>query len=136
MLVKYLIDMRKILRKDQETKSLKKTILKHSKDISTYNDRLRGVFSVNNIRFYDIDKTFKEVEVDIEFKGEIYAQVSSIRGDEWLDSKILENDKIKISKVRLNKFFRRRFVNDVKHRLSYFNEDIINDSQIKKIKWI
>jgi hypothetical protein len=128
--------MGKILRKDTDTKKLKRIILKHSKDISTYNDRLRGVFSIKNIRIYDIDSIFKKVEVDIEFKGEIYAQLSSIRGDEWIDSKILTNDKFSVSKVRLNRFFKRRLLNDVKHRLSYFNEDIFHDSQIKKIKWI
>lgn len=136
MLGKYLINMDKVLRKDNETKILKKIILKYSKDISTYDDRIRGVFSIKNVRIYDRPYFDKFVEVDIEFKGEILVQVSSLKGDTWCDVSILYDEKYKVSKIRLNKFFRNRLINDIKHRLSYFNEDIFYDYQIKKIKWI
>ncbi len=137
MIDKYFINMRsKVLRKDNETKLLKKIILKHSKDISTYNDRVRGVFSIKNIRIYDIHYFDKFVEVDIEFKGEILVQISSLKGDTWCDVSILDDEKYKVSKIRLNKFFRNRLINDIKHRLSYFNENIVYDYQIKKIKWV
>lgn len=128
--------MEKVLRKDIDTKKVKQTILKYSKDISTIGDRHRGVFSIKNIRIYDIDNTFKKVEVDVEFKGEIFAQISSLKGDEWYDSSILENERYRVSKIRLNKFFRKRMFNDINSRLSYFGEKINYEDSIKKLKWI
>jgi hypothetical protein len=127
---------RRTLKKDNETKKIKKLILKNSKDISTYNDRLGGVVSISNIRFYDVEYWNKEIEVDVVFKGKIYAQTSVLRGDEWMDSSVLTSEKYKISKIKLNKFFRKRLFNEINNRLSYFNEKMIYEHQIKKVTWV
>jgi hypothetical protein len=127
---------RRTLKKDNETKKIKKLILKNSKDISTYNDRLGGVVSISNIRFYDVEYWNKEIEVDVVFKGKIYAQTSVLRGDEWMDSSVLTSEKYKISKIKLNKFFRKRLFNEINNRLSYFNEKMIYEYQIKKVTWV
>lgn len=128
--------MRGVLRKDIETKNLRKTIIKFSKDIPAVGERHRGVFSITGYRVYDITPNTNYVEIEMVFNGEILVSVSQLKGSEWLDSDILKSDKYRISKVRLNKFLKNRLFNEVNNHLSYFDAKINGLYEIKKIKWI
>ena len=128
--------MSRVLRKDIETKNLRKTIIKFSKDIPAVGERHRGVFSITGYRVYDITPNTNYVEIEMVFNGEILVSVSQLKGSEWLDSDILKSDKYRISKVRLNKFLKNRLFNEVNNHLSYFDAKINGLYEIKKIKWI
>lgn len=128
--------MSRVLRKDIETKNLRKTIIKFSKDIPAVGERHRGVFSITGYRVYDITPNTNYVEIEMVFNGEILVSVSQLKGSEWLDSDILKSDKYRISKVRLNKFLKNRLFNEVNNYLSYFDAKINGLYEIKKIKWI
>lgn len=128
--------MSRVLRKDIETKNLRKTIIKFSKDIPAVGERHRGVFSITGYRVYDITSNTNYVEIEMVFNGEILVSVSQLKGSEWLDSDILKSDKYRISKVRLNKFLKNRLFNEVNNHLSYFDAKINGLYEIKKIKWI
>ena len=128
--------MSRVLRKDIETKNLRKTIIKFSKDIPAVGERHRGVFSITGYRVYDITSNTNYVEIEMVFNGEILVSVSQLKGSEWLDSDILKSDKYRISTVRLNKFLKNRLFNEVNNHLSYFDAKINGLYEIKKIKWI
>ena len=128
--------MSRVLRKDIETKNLRKTIIKFSKDIPVVGERHRGVFSITGYRVYDITPNTNYVEIEMVFNGEILVSVSQLKGSEWLDSDILKSDKYRISTVRLNKFLKNRLFNEVNNHLSYFDAKINGLYEIKKIKWI
>ena len=67
---------------NDETKAIKKIIKKFSGDkINPTNQKLRGSFKITNFRKY----TFSD-EIDIELKGEIFANTSLFGGQEWLSS--------------------------------------------------
>jgi hypothetical protein len=125
-----------MIRKDTETKNLRKTILKFSKDIPVVGERHRGVFSITGYRVYDNISTGCYVEVDAVFKGEIKVSVSSIQGEQWFESDIKKNEKYKVSPVRLGRFLRNRLFKDINSHICYFDSCIKNEYAIKTIKWM
>jgi len=62
-------------------------------------DKINGVIEIVNYRLYSVHQ-----EVDVVFKGKIFAKVNSKR--EWLDSEQVKNYGKRISKVKLNRFIR------------------------------
>lgn len=124
------------IRKDKETKNLRKTILKYSKDIPVTGDRHRGVFSINGYRVYDVTPNQTHIEVDVVFNGELRVSVSSLTQDGWLGSEVRKNDKYRVSPVRLGRFLRSSLIKSVNDHLAYFDTKINNDYSIKTIKWI
>ena len=56
------------LRRDTETKNLRKTILKYSKDIPVVAERFRGVFSIVGYRVYDTTPNTHHKEIDVVFE--------------------------------------------------------------------
>jgi hypothetical protein len=123
-----------VLRKDIETKNLRKTIIKFSKDIPVVGDRLRGVFSITGYRVYEYFLNY--VEVDVIFKGEIFVKIEDDKGSQWYDSSVLKNDKHNLSIIRVNKFLKGRMYVDINNRLRYFNAEMKGMYELKKIKWI
>lgn len=124
------------LRKDTETKNLRKTILKFSKDIPVVGERHRGVLSIIGYRVYDYNPTGYYTEVDVVFKGEIKAGLSSIRPDEWFGADVKNNDRYLISPIRLGKFLRSHLIKELNNHMAYFNTKICYENSIKTIKWI
>ena len=124
------------IRQDQDTKNLRKTILKYSKDIPVVGQRYRGVFSITGYRKYDVYPIGKYLEIDVVFKGELNASVHSMPDNSWLSSEIKNGEKCKVSPIKLNGFLRKSLENDIKMRLNYFGVNFKNSREIKTIKWI
>lgn len=108
-----------------DIKNLKKVILKCG-EISVDNNYLNGIIKIVNYRKY---KYYSEV--DIVFEGKIFVRVN--RSSEWFDTSIF--NKYKISKIKLNRFLRKKCVQEVKDRLNYFDINLNGYSDIKKINW-
>jgi hypothetical protein len=125
-----------MVRKDINTKNLRKTILKYSKDIPVAGKRHRGVFSITGYRVYDSSPNTSYVEIDVVFKGEIKAGISSLRPDEWFGADVKNSDRYHISRVRLGKFLRNQLFKELNYHMAYFNTKINNEYSIKTIKWI
>jgi hypothetical protein len=125
-----------MIRKDIDTKNLRKTILKFSKDIPTVGERHRGVFSITGYRVYNSSPSTGYVEIDVVFKGEIKAGISSLRPDKWFSSDVKNNDRYDISPIRLGKFLRSQLFKDINDHMVYFDTKIKYVNSIKTIKWI
>ena len=118
---------------DDNTKTVKKILKKHSKkQVSANNEFMKGTFTVKTYRKYE----FRE-EVDILFEGEIYAKYRRPLQPltrEWFKSDILQHRGV--SKIKVNKLIRRFLFDDVKTYLAYFGISLRYPEQIKKITWI
>ena len=125
-----------MIRKDTDTKNLRKTILKFSKDIPIVGERHRGVFSITGYRVYNSSPNTSYVEVDVVFKGEIKVSVYSLQGDSWLSPDIKKNKNYHVSKVKLGRFLRNKLFKEVNNHMAYFDTKITNEYSIKTIKWI
>lgn len=123
------------IRRGTETKNLRKTILKYSKDIPVVGERYRGVFSIVGYRVYDETPVHYLTEIDVVFDGEIKVSVSSLTADTWLSSEIKKNEKYRVSPIRLNKFLRNNLFNSLNSHLAYFDTKISYEYSIKTIKW-
>lgn len=128
-------DRMNTIRRNTETKNLRRVILKYLKDIPTVGTRHRGVFSITGYRVYDITPNQAHVEVDVIFKGEIKVSVSSLQNDSWFGSDIKKNEKYRVSQRKLGGFFRNYLSKDINEKLLIFGTRINYDSAIKKIKW-
>lgn len=114
--------------KNEEINSVKKALKKFSeKKISSRNDRLRGSFKVTVYRKYEF-----EDEVDIEFKGEIYAKYNT-EDSQWFKSDIYSNEDI--STIKVDKLIRNNIFDEVKTQCSYFGINLKYVNSIRKIKW-
>jgi len=111
----------------ENTISTRKAVKKWS-EIPVNNEYLRGTVKITNYRKYSLHS-----EVDVTYEGEIF--VSIVSGySSWFDKSILT--KYLISKIKLNRFLRKKLLNDVKNRLNYFDVDLRTYHDIRKIKWI
>jgi hypothetical protein len=125
-----------MIRKDTDTKNLRKTILKFSKDIPIVGERHRGVFSITGYRVYNSSPNTSYVEVDVVFKGEIKVSVYSFQEDSWLSPEIKKNKNYRVSPVKLGRFLRNKLFKEVNNHMGYFDTKITNEYSIKTIKWI
>lgn len=120
--------MGKVIIKNEEVKSIKKALKKFSeKEILLNNGRLKGSFKISAYRKYEF-----EDEVDIEFKGEIYARYNN-KESQWFKSDIYNAKGT--SKIKVNKLIKNNIFNEVKSQCSYFGINLKLLSDIKKIKW-
>jgi len=116
--------------RDENTKAIKKALKKFSgNDISLTNGTLRGSFKIKNFRKYPMHH-----EVDIEFKGEIFAKTSVLEGKRWYSSEIYGQKNI--SKIKVNKLIKRYLLVEVKSHAAYFGIDVKWVESIKKVTWI
>jgi hypothetical protein len=115
---------------DDDSKAIKKSLKKFSKkEINSFNDRLRGSFSIIGFRKYQFTN-----EVDIEFNGEICARHSSLAVLTWFKSDIYNQKSV--SKIKVNKLIKRSIFNEVKDQAAYFGVNLRYVTEIKKINWI
>ena len=115
---------------DDDSKAIKKLVKKYSKkEINSFNDRLRGSFTIVGFRKYQFTN-----EVDIEFNGEISARTNSFSNSEWFKSDIY--GKKGISKIKVNKLIKRSIFKEVKAQAAYFGINLKYVEEIKKINWI
>ena len=116
--------------RDESTKAIKKALKKFSgNDISLTNGTLRGSFKIKNFRKYPMHH-----EVDIEFKGELFAKTSVLEGKRWFSSEIYGQKNI--SKIKVNKLIKRNLLTEVKNHAAYFGINVRWVENIKKVKWI
>ena len=115
---------------DDDSKVIKKSLKKFSKrEINSFNDRLRGSFTIVGFRKYQFTN-----EVDIEFNGDLCARTNSFVDTEWFKSDIYGNKGI--SKIKVNKLIKRSIFNEVKDQAAYFGINLRYITEIKKINWI
>jgi hypothetical protein len=115
---------------DDDSKVIKKSLKKFSKrEIASFNDRLRGSFTIVGFRKYQFTN-----EVDIEFNGDLCARTNSFVDTEWFKSDIYGNKGI--SKIKVNKLIKRSIFNEVKDQAAYFGINLRYITEIKKINWI
>jgi len=115
---------------DDEAKAIKKLIKKFSgTDISFTNGTLRGSFKIVNFRKY-----YSHHEVDIEFKGEVFAKTSVLDGKRWFSSEIYGQKNI--SKIKVNKLIKKHLLSEVRSNAAYFGIEIKWIENIKKITWL
>lgn len=121
--------MRQVIN-DDNTKAIKKTIKKFSgNDISITNGILRGSFKITNFRKY-----LMHHEVDVEFKGELFAKTSVLDGKKWLSSEIYGQKNI--SKIKVNKLIKKHLLSEVKIHAAYFGISIRYLENLKKVTWV
>jgi len=115
---------------DDDSKVIKKSLKKFSKrEIASFNDRLRGSFTIVGFRKYQFIN-----EVDIEFNGEICARHNSSAVLTWFKSDIYNQNGV--SKIKVNKLIKRAIFKEVKDQAAYFGINLRYIEEIKKIKWI
>jgi hypothetical protein len=115
---------------DDDSKVINKSLKKFSKrEIDSFNDRLRGSFTIVGFRKYQFTN-----EVDIEFNGDLCARTNSFVDTEWFKSDIY--GKKGISKIKVNKLIKRSIFNEVKDQAAYFGINLRYITEIKKINWI
>jgi len=116
--------------RDESTKAIKKALKKFSgNDISLTNGTLRGSFKIKNFRKYPMHH-----EVDIEFKGELFAKTSVLEGKRWYSSEIYGQKNI--SKIKVNKLIKRHIRVATRSHAAYFAIDVKWVESIKKVIWI
>jgi hypothetical protein len=117
---------------NDETKAIKKIIKKFSGNkIDPTNQKLRGSFKITNFRKYP---NVVYDEIDIEFKGEIFAKTSLFGGQEWLSSEIYSQKGV--SKIKINKLIKRHILSEIKAHAVYFGINIKFTQNLKKITWV
>ena len=115
---------------DDDSKAIKKSLKKFSKrEIASFNDRLRGSFTIVGFRKYQFTN-----EVDIEFNGEICARHNSFGNAKWFKSDIYGQNGV--SKIKVNKLIKRAIFNEVKDQAAYFGINLRYMTEIKKVNWI
>ena len=124
------------IRRDTETKNLRKTILKYSKNIPVIGKRYRGVFSIVGYRVYDTTPNSCYNEIDVVFDGELsVVLVTSLNQSKWCRSDIKTDKSHKVSPIKLGIFLRNSLIMDINQHLAYFAVSIDNNWKIKTIKW-
>jgi len=115
---------------DDDSKAIKKSLKKFSKrEIASFNDRLRGSFSIVGFRKYQWVN-----EVDIEFNGEMRARRELFGEHIWFKSDVY--NKPEVSKIKVTKLIKRAIFDEVKDYAAYFGIKLKYAEDIKKIKWI
>jgi hypothetical protein len=110
----------------KESLTLRKVLKKYNSVKLLSREEIDGDIIISSVRFYG-----SRAEIDIEFKGKIYARKSWGK-TEWIDASFLPN----ASKVRVYRLIRRRIFPFLKTHLSYFDVNLHYVEQIKKVKWV
>jgi hypothetical protein len=109
-----------------ESLTLRKVLKKYNSVKLLSREDIDGDITISSVRFYG-----PMAEIDIEFKGKIYAR-KTLGKTEWFDASVLPN----ASKVRVYRLIRRRVFPFLKTHLSYFDINLHYVEQIKKVRWV
>ncbi len=115
--------------RSEESKAVKKLIKKYG-TVPIKTDCIDGVIQIAGYRKYSVHE-----EVDINFKGKILVIVG-YSGRTWVDFDNYLSQIGRISKIKLTKFLRKKCLDSVNTRMSFFSSDIRYFWHIKKVKWI
>ena len=121
--------MSRYIIENNESKTIKKLLLKWG-EIPINNDEIRGVIKIKNYRKYQ----FRD-EVDIEFKGEVFVRLDVVNR-QWYGSDIMLNKSYNVSKIKLNRYIRKKIFREIQIRMNYFGVDMKEYRNIVKIKWV
>jgi hypothetical protein len=125
--------MKKELIKDQKLNTLIQKM--NRRGVMVSNSHVDGKLKIKKVRKYKTEWSWAPFfhEVDIIFEGKIYASVGS--GSNWLSCEILSKNGI--SKVKLNKFFRRKLEDSVESFCELVGLDVksYGTIKIKNIIW-
>ena len=108
-----------------EVKAIKKSLKKWGQ-IHVDDDKLKGVITIKNVRKYPL-----WWEADVELQGLSYFNYK--KGRNFYTSDIQKEN---VSKIKVNRLLREYVFKHVSMRLKYFDADIQQTHNIKKIKWI
>ena len=115
--------------KTAESKAVRKLIKKYG-TVPIKTDSIEGEIEIIRYRKYSIHE-----EVDINFKGKILVGMG-YGGRIWDDYNHYLSEIRNISKIKLTKFLRKKCLDSVNTRMSFFSSDIRYSWHIKKVKWI
>ena len=115
--------------RSEESKAVKKLIKKYGA-VPIKTDCIDGVIQIAGYRKYSAHE-----EVDINFKGKILVGMGYCDRI-WVDFDHYLSQIDRISKIKLLRFFRKRFLNPVNTRMCFFSTNINYPWNIKKVKWI
>ncbi len=125
--------MKKELIKDQKLNTLIQKINRRGVIVS--NSHVDGKLKIKKVRKYKTEWSWAPFfhEVDIIFEGKIYASIGG--QSDWLSCEILSKNGI--SKVKLNKFFRRKLEDSVESFCELVGLDVksYGTIKIKNIIW-
>ena len=111
-----------------------------SRGFNISNDKIRGEVKIKKVRIYESEGSSflsKKYEVDFIFEGEIYASNPESGKSEWIKSDIVNVPKV--SKIKVNKFLRRRLeekIMDIMELFSVKEVRYYGIIQLKKVIWI
>ena len=125
--------MKKELIKDQKLNTLIQKM--NRRGVMVSNSHVDGKLKIKKVRKYKTEWSWAPFfhEVDIIFEGKIYASIGG--QSDWLSCEILSKNGI--SKVKLNKFFRRRLEDSVESFCELVGLDVksYGTIKIKNIIW-
>ena len=125
--------MKKELIKDQKLNTLIQKM--NRRGVMVSNSHVDGKLKIKKVRKYKTEWSWAPLfhEVDIIFEGKIYASIGG--QSDWLSCEILSKNGI--SKVKLNKFFRRRLEDSVESFCELVGLDVksYGTIKIKNIIW-
>jgi hypothetical protein len=125
--------MKKELIKDQKLNTLIQKM--NRRGVMVSNSHVDGKLKIKKVRKYKTEWSWAPLfyEVDIIFEGKIYASIGG--QSDWLSCEILSQNGI--SKVKLNKFFRRKLEDSVESFCELVGLDVksYGTIKIKNIIW-
>jgi len=125
--------MKKELIKDQKLNTLIQKM--NRRGVMVSNSHVDGKLKIKKVRKYKTEWSWAPFfhEVDIIFEGKIYASIGG--QSDWLSCEILSKNGI--SKIKLNKFFRRKLEDSVESFCELVGLDVksYGSIKIKNIIW-
>lgn len=97
------------------------------KNVRVETSYIKGFVKLQNIRFYG----GSYVEVEVSFEGEVKARYSRVTS--WFGNELFGFDGV--SKIKINRMIKKMIFNDLRRKLKFFDINLSDYSQIKKIKW-
>jgi hypothetical protein len=109
-----------------QVKGIKKALKKWGK-ITVDDDLAKGCITIKNVRKYNL-----HWEADVEFDGTMFLKYAKVK--EFYTSEV--KNYRGVSKIKLNRIMRKYLYNHITFRLKYFEVDIRDYYNIKKITWL
>ena len=108
-------------------KEMKSLTCGYLKGFKVENNFVKGTVKLQNIRFY----FGSYVEVEVLFEGKLKARYFKVT--DWFGTELLDFERI--SKIKINRKIKKSIYDDLRRKLKFFDINLTDYSQIKKIKW-